>query len=65
MINSNSPKSENIPTSLASLYPEAFAMAIASNSRFGLALRLAENAALNPDRIYVDKSISDRFTKTN
>ena len=47
---------ENTLASMASLYPLAFAMAVASNSRAGLALRRFEITVLNAPRAWVDWS---------
>lgn len=54
-MNPESKNGGNESSSLAGLYPEAFAMALAGNSRSGLALRSAEKGRLNLFPIEIDQ----------
>lgn len=51
-------------TSLATMYPLAFTLAAASNSRAGLALRLWKVAGVNPPRSCVGESLESSLQQS-
>lgn len=59
MIKSETQNKRNTLASLAILYPEAFAMTAACNSRSGLGLRCWALAGLNPARTGAGQSPED------